>query len=109
MDVISPKGPNSKGKITNYIEVEDENKQTTVQDFLKQHAMGMVDDYEPLLSKQISYLSNESSISSEIKKMTGYATMMQGKALTGVNALESRTLRERLARHRALTDLLNPA
>ena len=51
-------------------------------------------------------MTNQHQISKDIQQMTGFATMMHGKAMTGVNSLEARTLRERMARHRALTDLL---
>ena len=38
--------------------------------------------------------------------MTGFVTMMQKKQMGGVNALEGRTIRERMARHAALREML---
>ena len=46
------------------------------------------------------------NIDAEMKKMTGYNALMQGCGVQDVNALETRSLRERMARHRALRDSL---
>ena len=63
-------------------------------------------DAAQLLTKQVSYVDGAHNIDAQIKKMTGYNALMQGCGIQDVNSLETRTLRERMARHRALRDTL---
>ena len=41
----------------------------------------------------------------ELKEMTGFNSLMQGCGVEDVNTLESRTLLERMERHRAISDM----
>ncbi len=59
-------------------------------------------DEELMLSRAYS----GTKVSEDLKKMTGYQMMAQSAGSMGVNLLESRTLKERMERHRAIRELL---
>ena len=54
----------------------------------------------------MSYASGNDKLDQDLKKMTGYVSMVHRKEKDGVNALEGRTLRERMARHAELREIL---
>lgn len=53
-----------------------------------------------------SYLSAQNELGDDIKKMTGLGAMSGDCGVQDVNTLESRTLFERMARHKAISDIL---
>ena len=61
---------------------------------------------EPQLQREMSYASGNEKLDQDLKKMTGYVTMVHRKEKDGVNALEGRSLRERMARHAELREIL---
>ena len=111
---VNPKCPNKNGKLTNFVEVSQDGEEAgtmTVEDFFSTFAddidQNMPIDAQALgLKKAVSYVDGSFDVSEDIKKLTGYNTLMQGCGVVDVNTLESRTLLERMERHRAISDLL---
>ena len=73
---------------------------------MKHMAEAQDDDDAPLLSRELSYVGGQSKIENELKQMTGLVTMQESKQKDDIHALEGRTLRERMARHAELREML---
>lgn len=54
----------------------------------------------------LSRAYSHGQVSDDLKRMTGYQMMAQSAGSMGVNSLESRSLKERMERHRAISELL---
>jgi len=63
-------------------------------------------DEEQKYGTQPSFATNKLKIDEDLASMTGFSTMMHKKQMMGVNALEGRTLRQRMEKHSYLRDQL---
>ena len=90
--------------MTNYIDVASDGSMT-VEDYMKKMVQ-MQDEDEPSLQREVSYTEGQSKMDNELKQMTGLATMQEMKQKDDIYALEGRTLRERMARHAELREML---
>ena len=63
-------------------------------------------DEEQAYGTQPSFATNKLKIDEDLASMTGFSTMMHKKQMMGVNALEGRTLRQRMEKHSYLRDQL---